>query len=39
MFVPVSYSAAGWFTGALLIVFAFVIWRTVVPGMSWVEVA
>ena len=39
MFVPNAFSVGGWFTGALLIVFALVIWRAVVPGTARLETA
>lgn len=34
MFLPDAFSIGGWLTGAVLVVYALVIWRTVVPRLS-----
>ncbi|MFW6068798.1 MAG: DUF7010 family protein, partial [Chloroflexota bacterium] len=34
MFLPDNFSAGGWFTGLLLVVYGLVIWRTVVPRLT-----
>lgn len=34
MFLPDNFSAGGWFTGLLLVVYALVIWRTVIPRLT-----
>ena len=34
MLLPDVFNAGGWLTGAVLITFAFTIWRTVVPKLS-----
>lgn len=38
MFLPDNFSAGGWFTGLLLVVYAIVIWITVVPRLTKVRV-
>lgn len=34
MLLPAAFSAGGWITGVLLLLYALVIWRTVVPQLS-----